>query len=362
MRLSRHEARRLLLWNQRLTGNWGDPIDIIRHLVAVQTQYSQSLPSVLAARASMRDFGWIERELLPAGCLIKSWTVRHTLHTMVESKFELLRTALEKESYEAFLSWCIRAHGEAPDAVEDRNRRILEALSEGPLTRAQLHQRIPEFKEMAWTGWGADVKGLAILGHLAMCSHRGETTFFRREPISLGLTAREARAEVLRHYLRTYGPASKADFGYWYGGYVGPVNEAWADVLPEMVPVEVDGRNGLYVLADCPDVGDLPNIPKVRFLAKFDTLLLGHKDKSLYLRPELQGRVFRKAGQIEAAIMVRGEIEGTWRAKQISRMVEFSIERWPEKWSASIAAALDGEAARQARAFGQRDFTIHFVS
>lgn len=361
MKLSSDDAKRMLLDGQCLTHKHSDPIEVISQLVAVQTQYAQSLPSALASRLKSGGLDWIEEEIAPNGRLIKSWSVRHTLHTMELPTFELLRLALERESYAAFLKWCHRAHGDDRATVERRNRRIMDALADGPLTRAQLHARIPEFKEMAWTGWGADVKGLAILGYLAMCSHRGETKFFLRQPLDLGLTERQARAEVLRRYMRAYGPASKADFHYWYGGYAGPVNQTWEDVFEELVPVEVDGRKGLYVHRDAPSAQELADVPSVRLLAKFDTLLLGHKDKSLYVHPKMQSLVFRKAGQVEAAVMVRGVIAGTWRAKNGSKGVEFAIERWPGKWSGSTLCALEREAARQAKAYGHRDFTIQFV-
>lgn len=361
MKLTAADARRLLLWNQRLTGEWNDAIDVIAHLVAVQTQYSQSLPSVLAARLKGGRFDWIDREIAPGGQLIKSWTVRSTLHTMAVPAFEVLRTSLEEESYKAFLRFCNRAHDDEEHVVAERNNRVLEALAAGPLTRRQLHEMIPEFKAMNWTGWGADVKGLAIQGRVAICSHRGETTFYRREPKCLRMTSREARAEALRMYLRAYGPASKRDFNYWYGGYAGPANQAWADVLPEMEPVELEGMRGLYVLADSPMPKEVPDVGDVRMLAKFDTFVLGHKVKSLYLRPELQGRVFRKAGQVEAAILVHGELAGTWRAKVGGTRVEFTVERWSSRWKASTLKAFEREAAAQARAFGNRDFVLDLV-
>ena len=51
-----------------------------------------------------------------------------------------------------------------------------------------------------------------------------------------------ARAELLRRYLRCYGPSTRAHFGAWLGVNAGDVGPGWDALADELTPVRFGGR------------------------------------------------------------------------------------------------------------------------
>ena len=84
----------LLLRNQGLSEPLPDPDAALERVVAVQTQYAQSLEIALAARAKGRLKGWEARALGEAGHLHKSWGLRRTLHAHGPAGWALVHGAL----------------------------------------------------------------------------------------------------------------------------------------------------------------------------------------------------------------------------------------------------------------------------
>ncbi|RYG18591.1 hypothetical protein EON82_22440, partial [bacterium] len=70
----------LLLRNQGLSKPLPDPDAALERVVAVQTQYAQSLEIALAVRSRKQLKGWETKALAEAGHLHKSWGLRRTLH------------------------------------------------------------------------------------------------------------------------------------------------------------------------------------------------------------------------------------------------------------------------------------------
>ena len=82
----------------------------------------------------------------------------------------------------------------------------------------------------------------------------------------------------------------------------------------------------------------------LRLLHRFDPLLLAHKDKAWIVDPERYKAVWRKAGYVEAVILRRGRVAGTWGYERATRgtvvwLAPFLTSRrtWPVSvWSLSI--------------------------
>ena len=93
--------------------------------------------------------------------------------------------------------------------------------------------------------------------------------------------AREAHAEVVRHWLHAFGPGTEADLRWWLGGTLGTVRAALADL--GAVPVSLDGTADLgWLLPD-----DLaPVEPPDRWAALLPTLdptVMGWRHRTFYL-------------------------------------------------------------------------------
>ena len=281
--------------------------------------------------------GWEATALAEAGHLHKSWGLRRTLHAHGPEGWALVHGALGGR-------WHARYHERMPQWQPGRDyrhieARILECLTEGPKTRAELHALIPEVAGLAMAGWGVDVMGAAFHGSLRVVGRGADQRFARATP-----PEGQGLAALLRAYLRGYGPATARDFAYWVGlplREVAPVFAALRDELEEV--------QGGFLLTG--GWGDSPAPPRALLLAKFDPLTLGHADKSRWLAPADHPRVFRKAAQVEAVALLRGRAAATWRVARKAARATVTVEpfralRPPER------AAIERAAARLGASIG----------
>lgn len=308
-----------------------DPDTALDRVVAVQTQYAQSLEIALAARSKRKVKGWEAGALSEGGHLHKSWGLRKTLHAHGPDGWRLVHGALGAR-------WHERYHRRMPEWQPGRDFRriedeIVRCLAEGPKTRAELHALVPEVAGLPMAGWGVDVMGAAFRGELRVVGRGAEQRF----ALSRILPSEGGLAELLRAYLRGYGPATARDFAYWVGL---PLRE----IVPvvEAVRLELEEVPGGFVLVGSRTEPPAP--PRATLLAKFDPLTMGHMDKSRWLDPADHGRVFRKAAQVEAVVLLRGRAAATWRVSRGTRRATVTVEpfrtlRPPEFRAVERAAA-----------------------
>jgi len=182
-------------------------------------------------------------------------------------------------------------------------------------------------------GLSTDVMGAAFLGKLRVIGRGAEQRFALAEP---PLANGSGLTELLRAYLRGYGPATKKDFSYWTGLPLRDLAAAFAELGDELVETPAG-----YVLSELSH--EAPRPPRALLLAKFDPLTMGHADKSRWLDPKDQGRVFRKAAQVEAVVLLKGRAAATWRVTRGAKSAVVAVEtfrtlRPPERAALERAA------------------------
>lgn len=328
--LDAKDALRMRLHRSGLLRPLSSVEDVVRQCIGIQTQYSQSLPVAVAARTKPKPPDWFSRALDFDGPLRKTWTVRWTMHTVHRDDIPLLVSAAGRHLYRRYLKGMTEHFKLAEKAIHERQERVWNILRQGPLTRKELHDRVPEFKTMESTGWGWDVAGLAHEGRLYVSSHLGQTTFVATDPPKL-MDEHEAQVELLRRYLGAYGPASVHDFARWSGLYLSAIRPAFAALEGEIEWRELANGSKVALLRDSDHGGQ--GTARVKLLAKFDPYVMAHFDKSLFLSDKDYGNVFRPAGQVEATILVGGRVAGTWRAERNGRRL--SLRLWPLRRLAS---------------------------
>jgi len=345
-------VRRFILARQGLLEPYGDPLDALRAVVAVQTQYAASLAIALAARTRSLPCGWEQAAFNDARSVVKSWTLRATLHVHRREDYPMVVGTLADAFHARHTRGMARLRGLGPGELAALDERVLEALSE-PRARPELHDAVPELRDIPYTGWGLDVRGLAYRGLVVLApAGPGPTRFVRRDRWLGGCEAPpapRATADLLRAYLHAHGPATQADFRYWTLAPATQVRAAFAALREELAEVTVEGLAGTrYLLAgDLSDARAERPAPPVRLLAKFDPLMMGWHDKSLFLPPGERGRVFRAAGQVEAVILDRGRVAGTWRLER-GRAPRIRIE--VHRGGARLEAAAEAAFRRMLRA------------
>jgi hypothetical protein len=340
--LTPSEARRIQLGRQGLITPFKDPFDAVRAMVAVQTQYAASLPVAVAARTRRPKPGWDDAALVPGGALVKSWSVRHTLHAHTREDHALILGAIGERWYRRHARWMVDNRGLDVAALE---ARILEALAEGPLSRDDLHARVPGLRDIPGVGWGLDVAGLAFQRRLCVVGRGNTQCFSLLDPLEV---PSDLGALFLR-YVGAFGPVTLQDFAHWVGMPQQEVRETVVAMRDQVEVVRVEKMPGERFLLPGTEVSSGPL--GVRLLAKFDPLILAHRDKTLLLSEADRTRVFRIAAQVEAPVLSQGFTIATWRLERKVKETLFHVEPFRALKEREFTG-IGKEAVRMARNLG----------
>jgi hypothetical protein len=198
------------------------------------------------------------------------------------------------------------------------------------------------------SSWGAGFKAMCHSGLVVFGPNRGtNVTFARRDHWTDRAQPDDMQAalrEVIRRYVRSFGPVRVQDAAYWLGSTIADIQAAWDDLLPEMVAVLVaDGER--WLLAN--DLDALTSMEgaslPVRLLPAFDPLLLAHRDKTDLLPEEWRKRIYGAAAWVYPAVLVNGAVAGTWRYERKAASMIVTVEPF-RKLSKVVQRAIQREA------------------
>lgn len=171
----------------------------------------------------------------------------------------------------------------------------------------------------------ASYRGLACFG-----PDEGQgTTFVRPDawlPRFCDLSVENAEDELLRRYLRAFGPATVSDFAAWSILALRRARQIWDRAKRAMSPVVLNGQI-TWVLRD-----DLPALkrsrlsrPTVRLLPYFDSFLMGHKSRDHLVDTAHYKQIYRPAGWVYPALLLDGRITGDWSYKRANRHLQIAV-------------------------------------
>ena len=227
----------------------------------------------------------------------------------------------------------IEASGVAGRRRPDRWLAAVEAAAvaalaeHGPVAAAELGPHVPEFALKVTAGggkWTTEVGvGSRVLGLLAM-----EGRIIRGRPRGSWISSQYrwartedwlgepygdhepavARTELVRRWLRTFGPAPLSDLKWWTGWTLAATRAALAVV--EAVAVDLPEGEG-WVLPDDLDPVE-PSEPWVALLPSLDPTSMGWKARDWYLDPDHVHALFDYSGNIGPTVWADGRIVGGW--------------------------------------------------
>ncbi|MCM6773244.1 winged helix DNA-binding domain-containing protein [Nocardia sp. CDC159] len=154
----------------------------------------------------------------------------------------------------------------------------------------------------------------------------------------------QARAELARRWLRTFGPAPIADFKWWTGWSLGDARKALAPL--DIVEVDLDGTTGL-LLADDLDPVPAPE-PWAALLPALDPTPMGWQSREWFLG-EHGPALFDSNGNIGPTVWWDGRIVGGWAQR---RDGEIAWRTLADVGSEAVAA-IEAEAERMREWFGE---------
>src|SRR3989454_4567452 len=247
----------------RLAGVVGD-------VCGVQAQVTAMARIALWARLRELTVDDVEQALVGKRTIVKTWSMRGALHLLASKDLLLYLRGLMPTRLPREQRW-IRGAGLKE---EETTAMILDALKDGPVTRAQLIDYLAKrlgTKTKDWFdgGWGrqttgsntswqlvkpAVMRGLVCFGP----SHGPEITFTKvdewlREPQSMPAEA-QAEAALVRRSLGSFGPADVSDLWAWSGVYVRRLRVILDRLGDELVEVDRGGRPGFLLRKDLPDM------------------------------------------------------------------------------------------------------------
>jgi hypothetical protein len=293
-------ARQLLLERKRLS-----PATVIERLVGMQAQWPPAPYVGIWTRTSGFRRETLERALA-SGAVVKATVMRQTLHLVTPRDYALIRAAMSETNF----PW------ETSQAKS--LARLARALAaEGPVTSAEGIAALERATGLTGIAARRAWRAARARAHLV---HHHETALWHARPegrfVALDEPEEqipiEARAEMLRRYLAAFGPASVQDMNLWSMMHMPELRASLELLEPLRRFRDEQGRE----LLDVPR-GSLPRPETpapVRFLPKWDNLLIGHADRTRVLPELYRKRVIGKNGDVSQTFLVDGFVAGTWTA------------------------------------------------
>jgi hypothetical protein len=292
-------ARQLLLERKRLS-----PAAVIERLVGMQAQWPSAPYVGMWTRTTSFRRAALERELAK-GTIVKATVMRQTLHLVTLRDYALVRAAMSETNF----PWQSALAGRLAPAVRKLAARGPVASSDAIAYLERNHRLTGISARRAW-------RAARSRAHLV---HHHETALWRARPEGRFVALEEpeahdptaARAEMLRRYLVAFGPAARRDIVAWSMMHVPEIGRALERLEPLRRFRDENGRE----LLDVPR-GPLPSPETpapVRFLPKWDNVLLAFADRTRVLPEAYRKRVIGMNGDVAQTFLVDGFVAGMWR-------------------------------------------------
>jgi Winged helix DNA-binding domain len=291
-------ARQLLLGRKRLS-----PTAVIERLVGMQAQSPRAPYVGIWTRTTSFRREALERELARAA-VVKATVMRQTLHLLTRRDYALLCAARSETNFPE------------NSAVAKRLASSVRALAaKGPVTTAEALAQLEQKHGLTGLEARRAWRAARIRAHLL---HHYETALWNGRPDSRFVALDEpedfvpveARAEIFRRFLAAFGPATRRDLNAWSMMHMPEIDRSLELLEPLRRFRDEHGRELLDVArAPLPDAG---TPAPVRFLPKWDNVLLAFADRTRVLPEEHRKTVIRTNGDVAQTFLVDGFVAGTW--------------------------------------------------
>jgi hypothetical protein len=291
-------ARQLLLERKRLS-----PTAVIERLVGMQAQWPSAPYVGIWTRTTSFRREALERQLKSAA-IVKAAVMRQTLHLVTRRDYALIRAAQSETNY----PW--------QSELAKRLAPLVRSLAaDGPVTTTEGLAFLEGEHDLTGIDARRAWQAARVRAHVV---HHHETALWRARPGGRYVAIEEpdaqdpteARAEMFRRYFLAFGPASRRDVIAWAMMHVPEVQRALDRLEPLRRFRDELGRELLDVQrAPLPD----PDTPApVRFLPKWDNVLLAFADRTRVLPEQYRKTVIRSNGDVAQTFLVDGFVAGMW--------------------------------------------------
>ena len=336
MNASMHAIRGFRMRRQHLIERApaGTMLDAVEAVHGIQAQVKIHACFAISQRVEHLQIAEIERALWIDHSLLKTWAMRGTVHWLPAVEEPLFRDGLLQLRKTWVDHWWRR------EGIADRDRQllfevVLDVLGDGPLNRTEIAARaVPRIG--AWSepwltdGWGGAYHTMCNYGLIVFGPVVGNTPTFARRDAFAHLAPivpnPEAPLELIRRYLRSFGPATVQDAAYWLGANQRDVKPFWDALSAELVAIETDSKPRFLLANDIDDLTAMEDASlPIRLIPAFDPLSLAPRDKSELLDMRFHKRIYGAAAWVYPALLVDGKIVANWTYERKSDHIEITL-------------------------------------
>jgi hypothetical protein len=167
-----------------------------------------------------------------------------------------------------------------------------------------------------------------------------------------------ARLELARRFLRSVGRSTAKEFAWWTGGWAGSYGSATRGELSdaeqtfrslekELTEVELEGRKRWALRSDRSRLERAVPVETVRLLPAGDPYLVSADQALLVPEPRYRSELWPKSVW-PGALMVKGELVGTWR-RQVGRVTVRAWRRLEPEVKDAVEEEVSGMPIESAR-------------
>ena len=356
---------------------------VVRRACGIQAQVLSAAELALSARIPDLRVADVRAALWERRTLVKVHGLRSTIHLVGADDVSLHMAAMRAHPWGRDGAW-LKFHGLDPSGAGALLAAIGDALDDRRLTREELAVEVAA-RAGAWaldamrSNWGSLLGPAAFAGLLCFGPSQGaKVTFVRLDQwidAWEDLDPEASMVEIVRRFLRAYGPAAEVDVAAWLGVRPAEARPFLDALRPELAAVGVEGRAGWCLADDLDDIGDLddlddgdylggappPAMPTLRLLPQYDSYILGHRQRDRLVPPPARARIAADPkGRLEhvvgvSTMLVDGVVGGIWKRTKRGRRMDIAVDPTTELTAthldlldrevARIAAFLDVEAA-----------------
>lgn len=309
-------------------------LDVVRDVCGLHAQVQSSAELQAWARVEGVTADDIRKALWERRTLVRTWAMRGTLHVLTADDLALYVGALTTHDRWWKGAW-LRMIGHSAEELRSILEAIHRSLGARPITRQRLTEKVaalvgPRAGARMGSGWGEMLKPAAFAGSLVSGPPRGQNVTFVRPDRWLKAwevpEPEEAWAEIVRRYIRAYGPATREEFARWWGMQPAPAGRVLQASADELEEVEVHDHRAWALAGDVAAMRRARPRSPARLLPAFDVYVAGTRPKASLVDRRFEARVFRQAGWISPVVLVDGKVAGVWGHERRGREVEVTVE------------------------------------
>ena len=370
LRVSNEQRQLRLSIRHRLSRDCAsdDPETIAKDLVAVHSSDPATVYLSIAARLVAPTVESIAKAINADRSLVRHHAMRRTIWVMTNQVARWAHASATAKIAKKSRQQIIKAFSECPEIgngekwLDQATRKIAKLLSKnGTMSAREIGQQLPEL--VIPVRFGTEKHFASVNAHTKVLQLGGfESTFVRgdatggwvsgefiwsvtddwlEQPIE-GLDEMESAAELLKLWLKGFGPATLDDIR-WYFGWTAKLAKSALDTI-QAQQVELDDQSIGWILEN--DLAKLDKVdPWVQLLPGLDASTMGWKNRDWYIDPDVVPMLFDRFGNAGPVIWADGKVIGSWIQKPDGSIAYQLTEKIGRKHQKLLNDAIDRTVA-----------------